>query len=129
MIEETQTDRRLAPRYTPKNEVFVVFRPSFDRLGQVKDVSLRGAAFEYPVFANYEEVAEVEVDLFTSEPAPFMLRSVPCEVVYDIKLQKPTLSGIVTRRCGLKFTRLSEQHSEELEFFLDKYGSPALPGV
>ena len=129
MIEETQTDRRQAPRYTPKNDVFVVFRPSFDRLGQVKDVSRGGAAFEYPVFANYEKVAEVNVDLFTSEPAPFILKSVPCEVVYDIKLEKPTLSGIQTRRCGLKFARLSHQHSEQLEFFLHKYGSPALLGA
>lgn len=129
MTEETQTDRRQAPRYNPKDEVFVVFRPSFDRLGKVKDVSRGGAAFEYPVFANHKEVAEVDVDLFTSEPAPFMLRSVPCKVVYDIKLEKPTLSGIETRRCGLKFEQFSDQDVEQLEFFLSNYVSPALTGA
>lgn len=124
----SQIDRRQTRRCTPKSDVFMVFRPAFDRLGQITDVSLAGAAFEYPAFVDYEEVAEVEVDLFTLEPAPLLLKSVPCRVVYDILIKKPTVSGIATRRCGLRFVRLSPEHSKQLELLLAGPGSPAHSG-
>ena len=122
-------ERRNSARQTLRTDVFIVFRPHFDRLGNLKDVSRTGAAFEYPVFAKYDEVVEVEVDLFTSEPSHFMLRSMPCRVVYDIKVAKPTMNGVETRRCGLKFDPLSPQHTEQLSLLLRTYVSLSPSGA
>jgi hypothetical protein len=124
MNQKAPGERRISPRHCLRTDVFVVFRPHFDRLGKLKDVSCTGAAFEYPVFARYDKVIEVEVDLFASEPSPFLLQSVPCRVVYDIKLLKPTLNGVETRRCGLKFEPLSPQHTQQLSLFLHNCGAP-----
>jgi hypothetical protein len=129
MNQRATEERRNSARRTLYTDVFIVFRPHFDRLGKLKDVSHTGAAFEYPVFATYDEVFEVEVDLFTSEPSHFMLRSVPCRVVYDIKVAKPTLSGVETRRCGLKFESLSPHHAEQLSVFFRTYVSPSPSGA
>jgi hypothetical protein len=48
-----------------------------------------------------------------------MLMSLPCKVVYEIETDKPTFSGIKTRRCGLSFEQLSRTHSEQLKVMLD----------
>jgi hypothetical protein len=92
-----------------------------ERIGRLKDVSSGGVAVEYSVFDKEEEAIDVEVDIFASMPSYFMMRRVPCKVIYDIKLELPTLVGIETRRCGLKFEQLSQQHSELLKvlFIID----------
>jgi hypothetical protein len=122
-----QSDRRKALRYALKTDLFLVFRPDFDRLGALKDVSLGGAAFEYPVFGHYEKVDEVEVDIFASGLDHFMVHNVPCRVVYDIKMERSSLSGIETRRCGLKFEHLSPHHRQLIEQLLGNYGTRPLP--
>jgi hypothetical protein len=127
MSERTNPDRRQSTRYAPKTDFFVAFWPYLDRVGKLKDVSSSGAAFEYPVLANYENVVDVEVDIFTSEPNRFLLHHMPCKVVYDIKIDQPGLSGVETRRCGLKFDQSSHQHSEKLKLLLDNYVSQPLP--
>jgi hypothetical protein len=127
MNEKNQSDRRKSVRYGLKTDVFLVFRPGFDRMGTLKNVSLGGAAFEYTVFGHYQKVDEVEVDIFASEPENFMLRQVPCRVVYDVKLDQPSLSDIETRRCGVEFENLSPQHRQVLSQLLGSYGSAPLP--
>jgi hypothetical protein len=79
------------------------------------DASSRGPEVEYPVFDKKEKAVDVEVDIFASRPSYFMMRHVPCKVVYDIKIERPTLIGIESRLCGLKFEQLSRQHCELLK--------------
>ena len=127
MSPRNPDDRRRHIRYALKTEVFLVFRPAFDRLGTVKDVSLGGVAFEYSVFDHIRKVEETEeIDIFSSRPDHFMLRQVPCRVVYDVKLEQPSLSGIETRRCGIKFGRLSAHHRQLLKQLLASCGSRPL---
>ena len=111
-------------------EVFVVFNAYPDRLGKLKDVGKGGAGFEYAVIDNSVKDAkrlEVEVDIFGPASSHFVLSSVPCKVVYDIRIERPTVIGIETRRCGLRFDKLSYQHSESLKLLLDYYVSHCLP--
>lgn len=128
MDNSTEAERRKSTRYALRTDVFLALRPGFTTLGKLMDVSGGGVAFEYAVFDQHEKVAAVDVDIFASEPDQFMLSRVPCRVVYDVKIQKPTLGGIETRRCGLKFEQLSQQQSELLNLLLIKYGSHPLPG-
>ena len=127
MNRRNPDDRRKSVRYGLSTDVFLVFRPAFDRLGALKDVSMGGAAFEYSVFGQYEKVDEVEVDIFASQPDHFLLRQVTCRVVYDVKLHQPSLSGIETRRCGLKFEGLSPNHRQLLKQLLGNHGAHPLP--
>jgi hypothetical protein len=121
-----KADRRQSPRCTPNADVFIAFRPQLGRLGMLKDLSETGAAFEYAVFANYETVVDVEVDMFASNPSNFLLRRVLCRVVYDIKIAKPTLIGLETRRCGLKFEKLSDQQKDLMKDLLSNSKSEPL---
>lgn len=121
-------DRRKHPRHALKTDVFLVFRPAFDRLGTLKDVSMGGAAFEYSVFDHHREVAEArEVDIFSSRPDHFMLRQVPCRVVYDVQLEQPSLSDIETRRCGIRFGRLSTPQRKQLKELIASHSARPLP--
>jgi hypothetical protein len=127
MGRRTKDDRRQSTRYATNSDFFLAFWPSLDRVGKLRDVSDSGVAFEYAVFDVKDEVMDVEVDIFASRPSHLMLRRVPCKVVYDIKLERPSMVGIETRRCGLRFENLSQQHTELLKILLSKYVSNALP--
>jgi hypothetical protein len=127
MGQRTGADRRQSPRYAVKPDVFLVFRPYPQRLGRLIDVGSDGATFEYVAYEHDEGVADVEVDIFTSNPNHFLLRSVPCRVVYDIEIEKPTFNGIKTRRCGLEFAQLTDRQCERLMVLLNHYVSHALP--
>jgi hypothetical protein len=115
MDNKTRPDRRQSARCAMNADFFILFRPSLDRIGRLKDVSSGGVAVEYPVFDKREKAINVEVDIFASRPSYFMMRRVPCKVVYDIKIELPTLLGIETRLCGLRFEQLSQQHCELLK--------------
>ena len=127
MAKTTATDRRQAPRYALNTDVFLVFRPDFSKLGKLKDVSNGGVAVEYTVLGEHEKIADADVDIFTSGSDYLMLRRVPCTVVYDTKIEKGPLSGIETRRCGLRFEQLSDQQGEQLKVLLNNYVSHRLP--
>ena len=120
-------DRRKFVRYAMKTDVYLVFRPAFDRLGTLKDVSLSGAAFEYAIFDHHRELDEIEeIDIFTSQPDHFMLRQVPCRVVYDMKVERSSLSGLESWRCGVKFEGLTPPQRQQLKQLIAKHASHPL---
>jgi hypothetical protein len=127
MNKGTKADRRQSRRYAVNGDIFLTFWPSLDRIGRLKDVSGGGVAFEYAVLNDKEKVADVEVNIFAAQPSNFMLWRVPCKVVYDEKIDLPTLAGIETRRCGLQFESLSKRHSELLNILLTQHISHPLP--
>lgn len=127
MSETTDADRRQTTRYALKNDFYLAFWPYLDRVGKVRDVSMSGAAFEYPVYEEYEELAEVKVDIFSSEPSHFLLLHVPCKIVYDVGVERGAVAGIETRRCGVRFEELSPQHSAKLKLLLGNFISHPLP--
>lgn len=91
------------------------------------DVSRSGAAIEYADFNSHDMLDEVQFDIFASESGYLMLRRVPCSVVYDVRVERPTLNGFETRRCGLKFKQLSDQHKDLFKILLNNYVSLRLP--
>ena len=118
MTAKHHIERRESPRFEIEDNVYLTFRPNFDRIGRVKDISTGGAAFEYVQYSALANITEVEVDIF-SQSKEFHWPKIPCKVVYDRRVEKyASFEGIETRRCGLKFTKLSERQLSELNYFL-----------
>lgn len=118
-------ERREFPRYKIKDDVYLTFRPDFDRVGKIRDISAGGAAFEYVQYTTLASISEVEVDIF-SQSKEFHWPKIPCKVVYDRRVEKyPSFEGIETRRCGLKFTNLSKRQLTQLNFFLANFPQDA----
>jgi hypothetical protein len=51
-----------------KDDVYLVFRPDFDKIGRLKDISLGGVAVEYAAHEDFTKTTDtnVEVDIFVS---------------------------------------------------------------
>ncbi len=123
---ETTRERRLHERFRLAGDVFLAFRPSFERVGRILDISAGGIAVEYASDLGPLERGEVLVDIFVKHKNT-RIRSLPCHVVYDV--EEPSgfeWGGVALRRCGLKFLALAEEHFSELRgFFSDCIMAPA----
>jgi len=110
-------DRRRFERYAIEDSVFVTFRPDFEKVGKITDISSDGLAFEYAAYSRHESAEEVVVDIFC-HAVGFYVSRIPCKVIYDVKVEGyPSFCGIETRRCALQFGELDEYQIAQLEFF------------
>jgi hypothetical protein len=125
-LQEAGRDRRRCRRFPVPGDVFLTFRPGFEKIGYVKDVSKTGISFEYMAFENADMVEEgnagyVEVDIF-SRAQNFHIYRIPCEIVYDMEHRASLfLHAAQTRRCGLKFLQVSQELASQLSVFSGKY--------
>jgi len=114
-IRMSANDRRRLVRSRVIKDVFLTFRPGFNVIGRLKDISLGGVGFEYTTIDKRDVVDRVEIDIF-SQKKDFHLQRLLCKIVYDNKASDyPTFNGIETRRCGLKFEQLSQKQIESLK--------------
>jgi hypothetical protein len=119
-VMESIVDRRQSERFRPTAEVFLTFRPNFERIGSVRDISQTGVSFEYLSFDHSETVEHVEVDIFSGEQN-FYISHIPCKVVYNIRKDASfLLHNAETRRCGLQFEQLNDQQASSLLTFLSQ---------
>lgn len=129
MSTKEQSDRRTYQRYLVKESVFLTFRPTFNKLGSLKDISKSGVSFEYIAYESMDTPINVEIDIF-SKSMDIHLSKVPCKVVYDVKIGDSfTMNQVETRRCGLQFEGLSNQHSLQLKSILSSYIAGPTPYV
>ncbi|MHC1741969.1 MAG: PilZ domain-containing protein [Syntrophobacteraceae bacterium] len=114
-ITEKSQDRRRLPRHRVQDTVFVTFRPRFDVVGHLVDISDNGIAIEYTAFEPGERAESVDVDIFC-QPRKLNVPHLPCKVAYDLKVEDaPTFRGFQTRRCGLEFGQISPNQREQLK--------------
>ncbi|MHC1745134.1 MAG: PilZ domain-containing protein [Syntrophobacteraceae bacterium] len=111
-------DRRTATRYPVRDRIFITFRPAFDVVGCLVDLSHDGLAFEYTAFERSQQYEKVAVDIFC-QPRRVNLTYVPCRVIYtqDMK-DAPSFCGFRTKRCGLQFGRLSQDQAAQIHSLL-----------
>ena len=115
-------ERRRHERYELKDRIFITFRPQFDRIGWITDISKGGVSLEYSTIQEYSALTEkVSVDIFSS-PRKFDLSNLPCQLVYDARVDrgKGFVETIETRRCGLVFESLSEHQATQIEAVLSE---------
>lgn len=118
-------ERRQHERITLKDRVFITFRPQFDRIGWITDISKGGVSLEYSTIQEYAALSEkLYVDIFSS-PRKFELSNLSCRLVYDDRIDrgKGFIETIETRRCGLAFGDMSQHQANLLEAVLSQCDS------
>jgi hypothetical protein len=125
VIDKKGSERRRYERYEVKARIFITFRPQFDRIGWITDISKGGLSLEYSTIQEYSALTEkVNVDIFSS-PRKFDLSNLPCQLIYDARVDRgkgfiETIETIETRRCGLVFENLSPHQEGQLEVVLSE---------
>jgi c-di-GMP-binding flagellar brake protein YcgR len=113
-------ERRQHERYELKERVFITFRPEFDRIGWITDISKGGVSLQFSAVLDYPELPEnVHVDIF-SFPQGFNLPNLHCKLVYDIRDDR-AMGFIGTRRCGLVFDEMSGYQESKLDTILNQF--------
>jgi hypothetical protein len=128
MAVKSNLNRRQVQRYAVTDSVFLAFRPRFDRLGMLKDISRGGVAFEYTVSDTPQplETSDIEVEVFSHKT--FRLSRIPCRIVYDTSAEAGlSIAGFETRRCGLQFGKLSELQAAQLKVLMDTHIGDHIP--
>jgi hypothetical protein len=118
-------ERRKHVRLALKDRVFITFRPLFDRIGWITDISKGGVSLEYSTIEEYPALTEMlTVDIFSS-PRKIELTSLPCRLVYDDRVDNGNdfLGTIETRRCGLVFGELLQHQAAQIEVILNQVES------
>ncbi len=121
-------ERRECRRYECKADktAFVAVRPSFKKIGALKDISRGGLSFRYLLSEDNESTVDcdgnVHIDLFVSNNG-FYLQEIACKLAYEspVHPESPFLVGPEFRDCGLKFEDLTEEHQQKVEHFLRCY--------
>jgi hypothetical protein len=126
MDQAILNDHRRYARYNIRGEVFIGARPFYRTVGNLKDISQGGAAFEYVASINDGQAPNLEVDILCGKHLRFSRLS--CKVAYDIQVDQPSSGGTATRRCGLEFGPLSRQQADLLSLILNSCApTPTLP--
>lgn len=102
-------DRRRAPRYPMKKDVFDVLVHDFALRGTVTDMGTGGLAFEY-IPAARKGVESNMIDMICSLNPQYCFHGIPCRTVYDIPVlsENRGFRGGEFRRRGLEFRNLAE---------------------
>ena len=117
-------EQRKYTRYAAADNAYAALGPNFTKVGKIKDICVRGLAFEYIT----DEVADIEVskvDIFVSGE-DFFIAEIPCKEVYDISLEDPEVHQILPhklmhKRCGLQFESLSNTGRVMIAQFMEAY--------
>jgi hypothetical protein len=131
MTERLHENRRRFERYAMRDSVFLAFRPRFDRLGLLVDISRGGVAFEYTASDKPREEPRpphIEVEIFSHDT--FRLSRIPCTIVYDTMAESSLgTPGFETRRCGLQFARLSDAQMSQLKILMETHAGQHVPAM
>ena len=123
-------ERRECKRYRSRDDqaAYVAVRPTFKRIGTVKDVSVGGLGIIYSLMEDQIPLSEegtVSLDLFVSNNA-FYLPMLKCRLAYDKHEKNQSWafsSGMQFRQCGLEFDTeaLTSDQKKKLQLFLENY--------
>lgn len=111
------SDRRRSKRYQAKEGTFAVFVTRKDKLGQIKDISMRGLAFRY-VNDDHITAAAGELKIIIAGYGLF-LDKVNVETISDIEVINGfSVSPLKMRQTGIKFVDLSPEQKFQLGRFI-----------
>jgi len=117
-------EQRKNSRFLVQDDVIAALQNGSTKIGKVKDISAGGLSFEHiQDEISSQESFEKNIILLVNGVC---LPKVPCRIVYDIPVLTPDEYRafpiqFITRRCGVKFEKLSENLKTELDVFFRTY--------
>ncbi len=116
-----QVERRQEMRVVMPDEEIVVMGPHSNSIGVLKDISMGGMKFEYISEKPANDQWEL-IDILANRQDHILLRSVTCEIVYDIKgmASNNKFSGLFVRVCGVSFKTLTQDQNQNLHHLLEQ---------
>ncbi len=108
------TERRQFQRYSAPESAFAVLRAGCEKLGQIKNISKGGLAFEYISDQNHQTTLDCEsigeIDIIISANGS-SLCGIPCKIIHDgdVVPDHSIITSVQMRRCGIQFKDLKEQ--------------------
>jgi hypothetical protein len=112
-------EKRKHKRFNVKGGILAVSSPDHSRVGQIKDVSKGGLAFQYLADARSTE-EPLEVEMFSTVDA-FSLE-LPVKKVVDFKIDtKGIYNALLTRQLSFQFVKLNHSQELLLDHFIQRY--------
>ena len=113
-------ERRKHKRFKVEGGAFAVSAPDYNKLGQIKDISKSGFAFQ--CIENGEQTKDsVEVEIFSTVD-DFYLQKLPVRTVLDFEVDNTGSSNSMPmRQLSLKFGKLNYPQKLLLDYFLQRY--------
>ena len=114
LMTSINTERRQFRRYSTVETAFAVLRPTFQKLGKIKNISKGGLSFEYIVDENHQNSVEdellTEIDVFSSREM-FYIPRIPCKIINDgdVVPDNSIITSVPMRRCGIQFVSLNPE--------------------
>ena len=117
---EKKVERREHKRFVVHEGVYALLKNNSSKLGQIKNISRGGLAFNYIV--NGEEMHEsFKVDIFISGRG-FCLRDIPSKKISDLHINnKLPFSTFAIRKVGIQFNDLDPSQISQLDNFLREH--------
>lgn len=111
------SDRRRSRRYQAKEGTFAVFVTRKDKLGQIKDISMRGLSFRY---VNDDRISTSTGELkIIIAGYGLYLDKVNAETISDFEVINGfSVSPLKMRQTGIKFVDLSPEQKFQLGRFI-----------
>lgn len=115
-----RSDRRLAKRYRVREGVFAVLTADEDKLGQIKDISMRGLSFQY-VNDNGSRPESGQLKIIIAGYGLYLDR-IAIETVSDFEVQGAfAVSPLKMRQTGLKFVGLTPEQKYQIGRFIRQH--------
>jgi hypothetical protein len=118
--KEGLIERRKHKRFKVREGAFAVVRSDYNKLGQIKDISEGGLAFQF-IEDGKETKDSLEVEIFSTLD-DFYMKKLPVRTVLDFELDNPVASNSTPmRQLSMKFGKLNHPQKLLLGFFIQKY--------
>jgi len=113
-------EQREHKRFKVKKGIFAVLGTENYVLGQIKNISKRGLAFEFPD-TGVRVKGSTEMEIF-SKIHNYYLKKLPIKIVEDYEVEKTVaFSSLPIRQLNIEFGKISPSQKLLLDHFLQNY--------
>jgi len=113
-------ERRKHKRFKVKGGAFAVATPDYNKLGQIKDISQGGLAFQF-IEDGEQTKNSLEVEIFSTVDDIY-IKKIPVRTVLNFELDNTVSSNSMPmRQLSMKFGKLNHPQKLLLSFFIQKY--------
>ena len=119
-FEQGTVERREHKRFNVKKGIFAVLGTDNFVLGQIKNISMRGLAFEFPD-TGVRVAGSTEMEIF-SKIYDYYLKKIPIKIIEDYEVERNVaFSSLPIRRLSIQFGKISSAQRLLLDHFLQNY--------